>query len=424
MANFQRAKVAGFLIVLVGILLTSQVTANKILIPMDLTQADHLRAYGVAYFCLEHGTNVEWLLNFRGGSFMVDAIPEVEKIAKLRGVTYSILSGSDAAGVYAEIQGKNMDVVLLEKAPRLCVYVAPNPRPWDDAVRLALDYAQIPYQKIWDEEILAGGLEQYDWFHIHHEDFTGQFGKFYANYRGIPWYEDEVSTNNKYAKKLGFKKVSQMKLAVAKKIKEYINKGGFLFAVCSGPATLDEALAAENTDIVPQEFDDDPVAPDCNNKLDYSKTLAFQNFHAELNPYVYATGDIDCSNDALLRGPQTYFSLFEFSAKYDPIPTMLTQDHVSLVNEFMGQNTGFHKDKVKPACTVLAEVSGTDEVKYLYGTLGKGLFSFYGGHDPEQFQHRIGNPPTKLELHKNSPGFRIILNNVLFPAAKKKELKT
>jgi len=424
LANGPKTRVKGFLLALIGFLAASPVAANKILIPMDLAQADHLRAYGVAYFCLEHGTNVEWLLNYRGGSFMINAIPEVEKIAKLRGVSYSILSGSDAAGVYAEIQGKNMDVVLLEKAPRLVVYVAPNQRPWDDAVRLALEYASIPYQKIWDEEILAGGLEQYDWFHIHHEDFTGQFGKFHANYRGTPWYEEDIATNQKNSRKLGFKKVSQMKLAVAKRIKEYVNKGGFLFAVCSGPATLDVALAAEGTDIVPKDFDGDPAAPDCNDKLDFSKTLAFQNFHAELNPYVYATSDIDVSNDALLRGPQTYFSLFEFSAKYDPIPAMLTQDHVSLVNEFMGQNTGFHKDKVKPGATILAEVPGTDEIKYLYGTLGKGLFSFFGGHDPEQFQHRIGDPPTKLELHKNSPGFRIILNNVLFPAAKKKELKT
>lgn len=398
--------------------------AAKILIPMDLTQTDHLKAYGVAYAALQKGVNVEWLLNYRGGSFLMNEDPGLMKLARLRGVVFEDVEGAQVAGIHKEIEENNMEVVLLEKAPLLAVYVPATRDPWDDAVRLALDYAEIPYATVWDEQVLAGALGQYDWLHLHHEDFTGQYGKFYASFKETEWYREEVRLNEKTAQKLKFAKVSQMKAAVARRIREYVEDGGFLFAMCSAPTTLDIALAAQGVDVVPKEFDGDAVEPDCQKKLDFRRTLAFQDFQVETNPLIYEHSNIDTTPESTLRGPDTYFTLFDFSAKYDPVPAMLTQDHVALVNEFMGQETGFHRDKIKSSVTVLGLVDKTDEVKYLHGTLGRGTFTFLGGHDPEDFQHLVGDPPTKLALHRNSPGYRLILNNVLFPGAKKKDLKT
>ncbi|NOZ60079.1 MAG: deoxyribodipyrimidine photo-lyase [Calditrichaeota bacterium] len=401
--------------------------AQKILVYMDLKQNDHLKAYGVAYWALEKSLKVEWLLNYRGGSFFIDFNPDVERELRIRGVSYSVISGSAAARIYAEIEQNNMDVVLLEKAPAVAVYQSPRETKWDDAVALALDYAEIPYAKLWDKEVLTGELDKYDWLHLHHEDFTGQYGKFYRNYRNTPWYVETVKLNEAMAREMGFKKVSQLKLAVVKMIKEYVLRGGFLFAMCSGTDTYDIALAAANTDICAAVFDGDPVDPNFQQKLDYSKCLAFQNFKVITDPLVYEYSDIDIppSNNPILRDESTdYFTLFEFSAKYDPVPTMLTQCHVSVIKGFMGQTTGFRKSLIKRSVVIMAETEGTEQVKYLHGNLGKGTFTFYGGHDPEDYRHFVGDPKTQLSLHKNSPGYRLILNNILFPAAKKKKRKT
>lgn len=401
--------------------------AQKILIPMDLKQTDHLKAYGVAYWALERAINVEWLLNYRGGSFMMEYYPALERELRLRGVRFQNISSGQAAQIYAEMEQSNMDVILLEKAPKVAIYTPPNKQVWDDAVTLALTYAEIPYETLWDEEVLRGDLSKYDWLHLHHEDFTGQYGKFYANFRNAPWYIEEVMKNETMAKKAGFSKVSEEKKAVARTIRDYVAKGGFLFAMCSATDTFDIALSAEGVDIVAAVFDGDPPDPDGRSRLDYSKTLAFENFVPEQNPLVYEHSDIDYppSNMPRVRSAEAdYFTLFEFSAKYDPVPTMLTQDHVSVVHGFMGQTTAFKRSLIKKSVTILGEVEGTEEVKYIHGNYGRGTFSFYGGHDPEDYQHFVYDPPTQLSLHKNSPGYRLILNNILFPAAKKKKRKT
>ncbi|HTY00480.1 MAG TPA: asparagine synthetase B [Bacteroidota bacterium] len=402
---------------------------SKILIYMDLQQTDHLKAYGIAYWVLTKGMDVDWLLNYRGGSFMIDDQQMIANECRIRGVAFSELSASDANAVYAEVQREdnNMDVVKLEKAPRVAVYVPPDFHPWDDAVTLALDYAEIHYDKLWDDEVLEGKLQEYDWLHLHHEDFTGQYGKFYASFAGAPWYIEQQATLEKEAHKLGFKKVSEEKKAVARAIKQFIANGGFMFAMCSATDTYDIALAAENTDICDVMYDGDPPDPDAQKKLDFSKTLAFTNFTLEMNPLRYEYSDIDDPPSDQLAGmnPETdYFTLFEFSAKFDPVPTMLTQDHVNVIKGFLGQTTGFKKSLIKRSVTILAEKAGTDQVKYLHGNYGRGTFTFYGGHDPEDYQHAVGDPPTDLSLHKNSPGYRLILNNILFPAARKKEQKT
>lgn len=414
----------GFLIALLLFPSATGSFGQKLLIYMDLAQTDHLRAYGVAYWALQRDWSVEWLLNYRGGSFMMDESPEIEKLCRLRGVSYQILGGSEVLAVYQRIDESNMEVVLLEKAPEVAVYVPPLSEPWDDAVRLALEYAEIPYKTLWDKETLAGELNKYDWLHLHHEDFTGQFGKFYASFRNADWYKTQVKVNEDMAKKLGFPEVWQLKHAVAKGIKDYVAGGGFLFAMCSACITLDIALSAEGVDIVPAVFDGDPSEPDCQQKLDYRKALAFKDINLEMNPLVYEHSDVDVTQEAHRRGPETYFSLFEFSAKYDPVPTMLTQDHVALIKEFLGQDSGFRRGKVDDSVVIMGEVEGTEELKYIHGNFGRGTFTFLGGHDPEDYQHFIGDPPTRLEFHKNSPGYRLILNNVLFPAAKKKKQKT
>ncbi len=412
---------------LLTLLLTGWLNAQKLLIPMDLTQTDHLKAYGVAYQALAEGIQVEWLLNYCGGAFMIDDRPELQRLMRVRGVLFRSINTAEAAQIHAVIEQENMDVVLLEKAPKIAVYAPPNKQAWDDAVILALDYAEVPYDVVWDREVLQGALEVYDWLHLHHEDFTGQYGKFYANYRNADWYQDEVAKNNAMAKQLGFAKVSEMKKAVVRAIKDYIQRGGFVFAMCSATDTFDIALAAENVDIVDTVFDGDPPDADAQSRLDYSKCLAFENFKIEPNPMIYEYSDIDIppSYAPVVRGAEAdYFTLFEFSAKYDPVPTMLTQNHVNAVKGFMGQTTGFRKSLIKSSVVILAEAEGTEQVKYLHGNYGKGTFTFYAGHDPEDYQHLINDPPTQLALHKNSPGYRLILNNILFPAAKKKKLKT
>jgi len=402
---------------------------TKLLIPMDLKQTDHLKSYGVAFWLLEHNGEVDWLLNYRGGSFLCDYTDLLAKECRVRGVFFEPLAASEAASLYAEVQREdnNEDVVRLEKAPKIAVYVPPGFKPWDDAVTMSLEYAEIHYTKVWDEEVLSGKLAEYDWLHLHHEDFTGQYGKFYANFRNAPWYIEQQMLYEREAKRLGYKKVSEEKKAVARAMKEFIGNGGFMFAMCSATDSYDIALAAENVDICDVMFDGDPPDRNAQAKLDFSKTLAFENFKLDMNPLRYEYSDIDIppSDPPPMRDPNTdYFTLFEFSAKYDPVPTMLTQDHVNIIKGFMGQTTAFKKSFIKKTITILAERDGTEEVKYIHGNFGRGTFTWYGGHDPEDYQHAVGDPPTDLHLHKNSPGYRLILNNVLFPAAKKKQQKT
>jgi len=402
---------------------------SKLLIPMDLTQTDHLKSYGVAFWLLEKNGEVDWLLNYRGGSFLCDYNDVLARECRVRGVLFEPLAASEAASIYAEVQREdnNEEVVRLEKAPKIAVYAPPGFKPWDDAVTMALEYAEIRYTKVWDEEVLSGKLSEYDWLHLHHEDFTGQYGKFYANYRNAPWYIEQQLLYEREAKRLGFKKVSDEKKAVARSIKEYIANGGFMFAMCSATDSYDIALAAENVDICDVMFDGDPPDRSAQSKLDFSKSLAFENFKLDMNPLRYEYSDIDIpqSDPPPLRDPNTdYFTLFEFSAKYDPVPTMLTQDHVNIIKGFMGQTTAFKKSLIKRTVTILAERERTEEVRYIHGNFGRGTFTWYAGHDPEDYQHAVGDPPTDLNLHKNSPGYRLILNNVLFPAAKKKQQKT
>jgi len=396
---------------------------------MDLKQTDHLKSYGIAYWILEKNGIVDWLLNFRGGSFITDYNEVVARECRIRGVYFEILSASESASIYAEVQREdnNQDVVRLEKAPRIAVYAPPGFKPWDDAVTLALEYAEIPYTKVWDEEVLSGKLSEFDWLHLHHEDFTGQYGKFYGSYSHAQWYIEQQLLYEKEAKRLGFKKVSEAKKAVARAIKDYIGNGGFMFAMCSATDTYDIALAAENVDICDVMFDGDPPDRNAQAKLDFSKTLAFENFKLDMNPLRYEFSDIDIppSDPLPMRDPNTdYFTLFEFSAKYDPVPTMLTQNHANIIKGFMGQTTAFKKSLIKKTVIILGEREGTEEVKYIHGNYGRGTFTWLGGHDPEDYQHAVGDPPTDLSLHKNSPGYRLILNNILFPAAKKKQQKT
>ena len=396
----------------------------KTLVPMDENQTDHLKAYGLAYWVLAQGHKGEWLLNYRGGSFLLPDDAAIEREANVRGVTIEPVGGAAEAAIRAEIADNNMEAIALEKAPKVAVYIPPNTPPWDDAVTLALDYAEIPYARVWDEEVLKGELPKYDWLHLHHEDFTGQHGKFYAAYHTFPWYQEEERVQKAMAVKLGFAKVTQLKAAVALAIRDYIQRGGFMFGMCSATDTYDIALAAAGVDIVDVPYDGDPADPLSNRKLDYSRTLAFKDFRLDMDPYVYRFSDIDVTQDANVRGPATYFTLFDFSAKNDPVPSMLVQDHLNAVQEFLGQSTGFHRDRIKSGVLVLGEVEGTDEVKYLHGQYGRGTFTFLGGHDPEDFQHMVGDPPTDLSKFKHSPGYRLILNNVLFPAAEKKKQRT
>lgn len=402
--------------------------ATKILIPMDLTQTDHLKSYGIAFYALKKGIVVDWLLNYRHGSFMFDNIDEISTECRIRGVYFEKISDSEAQSIVDEIKKEeaNMDVMKLEKAPKVAVYVTPGNQPWDDAVRLVLEYAEIEHDLVWDEEVLTGKLKDYDWIHLHHEDFTGQFGKFWMNYRNEPWYQQLKLTNEAMAQKLGYSKVSEMKKAVASKLRAFISEGGFLFAMCSATDSFDIALSALNTDICDSPFDGDPIDGNYKKNLDFSETLAFENFSLYTDPYVYEFGDIDCGFEQanMIGEINDYFTLFDFSAKYDPVPTMLTQNHANVIKGFLGQTTAFKKQFIKKSILILGMKESNDEVKYLHGNVGRGFFTWYGGHDPEDYRHAVGDAPTVVALYKQSPGYRLILNNILFPAAKKKKQKT
>lgn len=398
-------------------------SAQKMLIYMDLEQRDHLKAYGVAFQALEQGFTIEWLLNYRGGSFVLDATEDRVRSCRLKGVSYAVISGAELARIFAEIEAKNMDRVMLEKAPKIVVYTSPDQRPWDDAVTMALKYAEVPYKTIWDKEVLKGDLNKYDWLHLHHEDFTGQYSKFYSYHR-MPWYQQRQATAEALARELGFPTVAEEKKAVARTIRSYVSNGGFLFAMCAATETLEVALAAQNTDIVAPEYDHTALDPNAQAKLDYSQTFAFENFTLQLNPLIGSFSNIDVNQVNAGKIPTGPFTLFDFSAKYDPVPAMLTQNHVNYVAGFYGLSTSFNKNVLKRTAIVLAEEAGTDRAKYIHGNFGKGTYTLYGGHDPEDEEHLVGDPPTNLALHKSSPGYRLILNNILFPAAKKKEKKT
>jgi len=410
------------------ILLSSPKTwATHLLVQMDEGQKNHLKAYGIAYWELnKQGGTMEWLLNYKGGSFLFPYSKSLESECTIRGVSFSVIADGQAEAIRVEISNPevNMEVVRMEKAPKIAVYSPKNKLPWDDAVTLALTYAEIPYEVIYDEEIIAGKLPLYDWLHLHHEDFTGQYGKFYGMFRNAPWYQEQVRSMESLANSLGFKKVSQLKLAVAQKIKEFTAGGGFLFTMCSGTDSYDIALAAEGIDICESMYDGDGTTPDYNNKLDYSKTLAFHNFKLSTNPLEYRFSDIDMKNPARIDRDRDFFTLFDFSAKWDVVPTMLCQSHEQVIFGFMGQSTAFNKNLIKPNVIIMGENKAINEAKYIHGTFGNGMWTFYGGHDPEDYQHMVGDPPTDLALHPNSPGYRLILNNVLFPAAKKKKQKT
>ena len=412
-----------FLVLLVAI----QARGARILIPMDEAQKNHLKAYGIAYFALEKSLDVEWLLNYRGGSFLLNDIPILEKECAIRGITIQIIAEGQAGAIITEISNPevNMDIVKLEKAPKIAVYSPKNKRPWDDAVTMALTYAEIPYDVVYDEEVMQGKLPLYDWLHLHHEDFTGQYGRFWAAYHNAAWYQEDERLQEAMAHKLGFPKVSLMKLAVAQKIRDFTSGGGFLFAMCSATDSYDIALAAEGIDICETMFDGDPADPKMNTKLDYSKCFAFQNYKLSTNPYEYEFSEID--NEPPVRRlsrAEDFFTLFEFSAKWDAVPTMLCQNHEQVIKGFMGQTTAFKKKFLKSNVLVMGETKNENEARYIHGEYGKGTWTFYSGHDPEDYQHQVGDPQTDLALHPNSPGYRLILNNVLFPAAKKKKQKT
>lgn len=400
---------------------------ERVLIPMDASQTNHLKAYGVIFNHLSEGEIGQWLLNYRGGSFLTTNSHDIVRKSRVRNVSVEVISEGRAAELIQEVERPeaNMAAIPLESVPSIAVYTPPQSMPWDDAVMLAMDYAEVPYERVYDREILSGDLRQYDWLHLHHEDFTGQYGKFWASYRNAPWYISRVNFLESLAAEHNFSKVSDLKLAVAEEIQAYVGGGGYLFAMCSGTNTLDIALAAAETDIVAEPFDGDPVAPDVNEHLDYSRTFAFENFTVNTDPYIYEHGDIDVKIDPeRISESLDYFTLFDFSAKWDPVPTMLTQNHVSSIKGFYGQATAYQKDKVKNTVVVLAESPGRDQVKYLHGNYGQGTFTFFGGHDPEDYTHRVNDPPTDLSLHTNSPGYRLILNNILFPAAQEQKLET
>ena len=410
-------------------LLLSMIPAfcTHILIPMDLEQKNHLKAYGIAYYAVAHQIDMSWLLNYRGGSFMCAYNDAVENECRVRGVSFQVIADVQAQQILNEIAAveNNMNEIRLTKEPKIAVYSPKNKLPWDDAVTLVLTYAEIPYTVIYDEEVINGELPKYDWLHLHHEDFTGQYGKFWASYRNAKWYQEDVKENEERAARLGFAKVSQMKLAVAKGIRDFVAGGGYLFAMCSGPDSYDIALAAEGVDICDVMFDGDPMDPQAQSKLNYDNCFAFTNFHIVTNPYEYEVSDIDVKPTLHMTNKSNdFFTLFEFSAKWDPVPTMLCQNHLNVIPGFMGQTTAFRKDVIKPTVTIMGESPQFDEARYIHGEYGKGTWTFYAGHDPEDYQHLVNDPPTNLDLFPNSAGYRLILNNVLFPAAKKQQQKT
>ncbi len=401
--------------------------AAKLYIPMSAdNQANHLKAYGIAFLALKAGMTVDWLLNYDGGAFAMDQNSEIERTCKLRGVDFSVIADAQYDGILQKIADPdfNGDVIKLEKAPKIAVYTPKSKLPWDDAVTMALEYAEIPYDKVYDDELLDDKLHEYDWLHLHHEDFTGQYGKFWNMYHNQSWYIEDQKNQEAMAAKHGFKKVSQLKLAVAQKIQGFVSGGGYLFAMCSATDSYDIALAAAGIDICEVPFDGDPMDPQAQAKLNFGPCFAFKDFTLEKNPFIYEYSDID--NTMFRRVPQTtdYFTLFTFSAKFDPVPTMLCQNHTTTIKGFMGQTTAFRKEVLKSSVLVLGENKAANEARYIHGEYGKGTFTFYGGHDPEDYEHHVDDPHTDLSLHPTSPGYRLILNNVLFPAAKKKPRKT
>nr|WP_242086583.1 asparagine synthetase B [Aestuariivivens sediminis] len=414
-------------LVLLLTIISLRAFASYVLIPMDAnSQKNHLKAYGITYWTLSKQLKVKWLLNYRGGSFLLPDTEAIQKECQIRGVSFELVSNAKAESILEEINSpsQNMEAVVLEKAPKIAVYSPPENQPWDDAVTMVLTYAEIPYETIYDEDVLNDGLLLFDWLHLHHEDFTGQYGKFYGAYRAHSWYIEEKKVAEALAERLGYSKVSLEKLAVAKKIRDYVIGGGFMFAMCSATDSFDIALAAEGVDICEPMFDGDGSDPAYQNKIDYRKALAFTNFILEKNPLIYEFSSIDMTRKRMIPKTTDYFSLMEFSAKWDPIPTMLCQNHTALVKGFMGQTTSFTRDEIKPNVLVMGENKANGEAKYIHGIRGKGFFTFYGGHDPEDYQHRVGDSKTELDLHPTSPGYRLILNNVLFPAARKKKQKT
>jgi len=410
------------------LLLLQSLQAAYILIPMDDSQKNHLKAYGISYWVLEQENEVSWLLNYRGGSFMCQHHQLIENECVIRGVTYQVIADVQASGILQEMADAqvNMEEVKLHKPPKIAVYSPKNKQPWDDAVTLVLTYAEIPYDVVYDDEVLDGMLPLYDWLHLHHEDFTGQYGKFWARYKDFQWYRENQRAAEETAQALGFDKVSQCKLAVVKKIREFVSGGGYLFAMCSACDSYDVAMAADGIDICESMFDGDPMDPDAQNKLNYSNCFAFTDFTISTSPYEYEISSIDATqkHSREVREKNDYFTLFEFSAKWDPVPTMLCQNHEVIIKGFMGQTTGFILDYIKPNVLIMGENKAFNEAKYIHGEFGKGTWTFYSGHDPEDYHHLVGDPSTDLDLHPNSTGYRLILNNILFPAAKKKKQKT
>ena len=408
--------------------LSCRLNASRILIPMDESQKNHLKSYGLAFWVLQQeGREVNWLLNYKGGSFMIDHTPQTESECKIRGVSYEVITESEANSIEATISNPevNMNVVKLLTAPKIAVYSPKTKQPWDDAVTMVLTYAEIPYTVIFDDEVLTNKLPEYDWLHLHHEDFSGQYGKFWSSYASAPWYQNEVREAEEMASKYGYASNRELKLAVAKKIRDFCLGGGFLFAMCSATDTYDLALAAESTDICQTMFDGTPSDPDCQNRLKFENCFAFKDFILEQNPYIYEHSDIDV--DPRRRGvteENDLFTLFDYSAKWDVIPSILCQNHTRTIKGFMGQTTAFHKEKIKSDVLVMGENAALGEAKYIHGEAGKGTWTFFGGHDPEDYQHLVGEPPTDLNLHPNSAGYRLILNNILFPSAKKNKMKT
>ena len=393
---------------------------------MDEGQKNHLKAYGIAYYTLQNDIKVDWLLNYRGGSFLIKHYTEIENECSIRGVSYEIIADVQSTQILTSIASPevNQDVVRLEKAPKVAIYSPKNKQPWDDAVTLALKYAEIPYQVVYDEEVISGMLPLFDWLHLHHEDFTGQYGKFYISFKNATWYKEQKRMYEQSAKNAGFPKVSQHKLAVAKKIKEFTAGGGFLFAMCSATDSYDIALAAEGVDICAHMFDGDAPDLKAQEKLNFNKTFAFKDFTLVKNPNQYEFSSIDATQSRRIKREIDFFTLFDFSAKWDPVPTMLCQNHMQVIAGFMGQTTAFKKRHIKSNVLIMGETNAANEARYIHGKFGNGTWTFYGGHDPEDYQHKVGDPPTDLNLHPNSPGYRLILNNILFPAAKKKKQKT
>jgi len=402
--------------------------AAYLLISMDDTQKNHLKAYGIAYWILEHDIEIYWLLNYKGGSYMCQYHESFENECIIRDVSYQVIADVQSTSILQEISDPevNMDAVKLHKAPKIAIYSPKNKQPWDDAVTLALTYAEIPYDVVYDPEVIEGKLPLYDWLHLHHEDFTGQYGKFWARYRNFPWYLENQRAAEETALELGFQKVSQLKLEVSKKIREFVAGGGYLFAMCSAPDSYDIALCTDGIDICDIMFDGDAMDPDAQSKLNFDECFAFTDFHISTSPFEYevSTIDVTTTRPKSLREGNDFFTLFDFSAKWDPVPTMLCQNHQQVIKAFMGQTTAFNENYIKPNVLILGENKPAHEARYIHGEFGKGFWTFYGGHDPEDYHHFVGDPPTELDLFPNSPGYRLILNNILFPAAKKKKRKT